>query len=137
MFAKKAAAIFVGLLFAFILCEVILRIYNPFQSRVRGNEIILKSNYRQTIEMNPTVAGLDSKIKYSTNSLGFRGPELPKDAEKSIKIITVGGSTTECSLISDDSTWSARLYRKLHGDNPAVWLNNAGIDGCSTLVTLF
>lgn len=132
MFAKKAAAILVGLVFAFVLCEVILRIYNPFQSRVRGNEIILKSNYKQTIEMNPAVPGLDLKIRYSTNSLGFRGPELPKDTTGIIKIITVGGSTTECSLLSDDSTWSARLYQKLLSNHSSLWLNNAGIDGCST-----
>lgn len=132
MWFKKLITILIGLVIAFGLCELILRIYNPFNSRIRGNEIILKSNYRKKVEIVPPVKGLEKSILYSTNSLGFRGPELPENKKGLIKLITVGGSTTECSLLSDDSTWSSRLYIKLNTSNPNIWLNNAGIDGCSS-----
>lgn len=132
MWIKKLISVTLGLLFAFFLCELVLRIYNPFQSRVRGNEIILKSNYKKKITIDPPVKGLENSILYSTNSLGFRGPELPEKTDGLIRIITVGGSTTECSLLSDDSTWSSRLYRKLKASQPDIWLNNAGLDGCSS-----
>lgn len=129
---KKLLTILIGVIVSLILCEIILRIYNPYQSRVRGNEIILKSNYKKKIIVEPEIRGLEKKVLYSTNSLGFRGPEPPKDWDKALTIVTVGGSTTECSLLSDDSTWSAHLYRRLLAENSNVWLNNAGLDGCST-----
>lgn len=132
MFIKKLLSIVFGVLFAFFLCEIVLRIYNPFQSRVRGNEIILKSNYSKKIVIDPPILGLENKVKYSTNALGFRGEAPPKDWSSRITLITVGGSTTECSLLSDDSTWTAKLYQKLKKDIPSVWVNNAGLDGCST-----
>lgn len=131
-FLKKSLTILIGIIISLVLCEIVLRIYNPFQSRVRGNEIILKSNYRRNVEIEPAINGLDRKIVYSTNSLGFRGPEPPKEWDKALTIMTIGGSTTECSLLSDDSTWSAHLYTKFKKDNPEVWLNNAGLDGCSS-----
>lgn len=134
MFLKKLIAILIGVVISFFLCEVILRIYNPFRSRVKGNEIILKSNYKKTVVIDPHINGLNDQIRFSTNSIGFRGPEPPSETDwgKALTILTIGGSTTECSLLDDDSTWSAHLYRKLHGSNPSVWLNNAGMDGCST-----
>lgn len=133
MLLKKLFSVLFGLIFAFVLCEIVLRIYNPFQSRVRGNEIILKSNYKRKSVIDPGIPGLDPIVFYSTNSLGFRGPEPIRDRrENEIRVLTVGGSTTECSLLSDDSTWSARLYARLRKDNGNVWLNNAGLDGCST-----
>lgn len=129
---KKILTIFIGIVVSLVLCEIVLRIYNPFQSRVRGNEIILKSNYKRTVVIEPEISGLDKEVKYSTNSLGFRGPEPPKDWEKSLTIIAIGGSTTECSLLSDDSTWSAQLFSLLKQNDKQIWLNNAGLDGCST-----
>lgn len=132
MWYKKLLSVFFGLLLAFVLCEIVLRIYNPFQSRIRGNEIILKSNFRKKVLIDPPVNGLEKEVKYSTNSLGFRGPEAPDNREAATSILSVGGSTTECSLLSDDSTWTARLYTDLKKDFPGVWMNNAGLDGCSS-----
>jgi lysophospholipase L1-like esterase len=132
MFLKKLLTIFIAVLVSLVLCEIVLRIYNPFQSRVRGNEIILKSNYKKTVVIDPPVNGLDKSIKYSTNSIGFRGPEPPKEWDDALTFITVGGSTTECSLLADDSTWAAQLFSKIKKDHSNAWLNNAGIDGCSS-----
>jgi lysophospholipase L1-like esterase len=132
MWFKKFLTILIGVVISIGLCEIVLRIYNPFQSRVRGNEIILKSNYKRQVMIDPPVKGLDASVKYSTNSLGFRGPEPPKQWDEATTIITIGGSTTECSLLSDDSTWTAHLYSKLKASNPGVWMNNAGLDGCSS-----
>lgn len=132
MFLKKFLSIVFGVLFAFFLCEIVLRIYNPFQSRVRGNEIILKSNYKRKSVIEPRINGLDPVVFYSSNSIGFRGPEPPKKWDEATTIVTIGGSTTECSLLSDDSTWPAKLYKKLGPNVPNLWLNNAGMDGCSS-----
>lgn len=134
MWFKKSLTVLFGVILSLVLCEIILKIYNPFQSRVRGNEIILKSNYKRNVVIDPPIKGLQNQFTYSTNSIGFRGPEPPKgdDWNKALTILTIGGSTTECSLLADDSTWSAHLFQQLKSKNPAVWLNNAGLDGCST-----
>lgn len=129
---KKIISIIIGCLIAFVLCEFILRIYNPFQSRIRGQEIILKSHFKKQISITPQVNGLNSNIIYSTNELGFRGETKPKDWEQKTTIITVGGSTTECSLLDDDSTWPQQLFKMMQKANSKVWVNNAGIDGCSS-----
>jgi lysophospholipase L1-like esterase len=49
-----------------------------------------------------------------------------------LKIITVGGSTTECHFLNDDKTWPYLLGHALADSFRGCWLNNAGMDGHST-----
>ncbi len=83
-----------------LLMELALRIYNPFHFRIKGDKILLPINERETIvnEINPK---LDPVIINTRNSIGFRGPEPPKEWEHDLTIITIGGSTTECHFLSD------------------------------------
>ena len=115
----------------FIAMEIILRIYNPFPFRLKGDEIILPVDTKLTIhnEINPK---LDSQIVNTRNGLGFRGAEKPADLAQYLSIVTVGGSTTECHFNSDDKTWPAILGTELQNSFRNVWLNNAGLDGHST-----
>jgi lysophospholipase L1-like esterase len=115
----------------FILLEIVLRIYNPFQFRLKGDRILLPVNQSQIIH-NSINAKLDTLIVNSRNSLGFRGPEKPQHFEDLLSIITVGGSTTECHFLSDDKTWPHLLGEILKDSLPGIWLNNAGFDGHST-----
>lgn len=119
------------LVIVFILLEIILRIYNPFHLRLKGDKIILPVNRHQTItnDINPK---LDSIISNDRNGLGFRGPEWPADGKKHLTLITVGGSTTECHLLDDQHTWPFLLGKKLGDSLNNVWMNNAGLDGHST-----
>lgn len=119
------------LVIVFILLEIILRLYNPFHLRLKGDKIILPVNRHQTItnDINPK---LDSIITNDRNGLGFRGPEWPGDGKKYLTLITVGGSTTECRFLDDRRTWSFLLGQKLADSLNDVWLNNAGMDGHST-----
>lgn len=128
---KKLKSIGLGILAGIIICEALLRIYNPMPAAVKNGKLLLPAN-QQKIFTNTWISKLDKKIYYSKNSLGFRGPELPSDTKGLLSIITVGGSTTECKYLSDSSTWPFQLYLKLKLDNPHLWLNNAGIDGHTT-----
>jgi len=128
---KNIKAIGFGILTGLILCEIILRIYNPFPFAVKKGRLILPAN-QDKIFTNNWIQKLDHKIHYSRNSLGFRGPELPDSISKLLSVITIGGSTTECKFQSDSITWSFLLYQALKSQNDRVWLNNAGIDGHST-----
>lgn len=128
---KRLLSVSLGILAGIIACELALRIYNPVPSAVKNGKLLLPAN-QQRVFTNTWISKLDKKILYSKNSLGFRGPELPGNKNNLLTIITVGGSTTECKYLSDSATWPARLYGLLHHNDPAVWLNNAGIDGHTT-----
>lgn len=125
---KKLRAIGLGVLAGILLCELALRIYNPVPAAVKNGKLLLPANQHRVFT-NTWISKLDKKIRYSKNSLGFRGPELPAGSGDILSIITIGGSTTECKYLSDSSTWPFQLYQRLHNRDSMVWLNNAGIDG--------
>lgn len=131
-FSKDILALSIGLGISLIILEVFLHFYNPFPSRFRGNKIQLKTNYKRNIIIEPRIKGLDSMIQYSANKLGFRGEDQPEGFDKYYSIITIGGSTTECSLLDDSKTWTAQLGNKLRRTHSKLWINNAGLDGAST-----
>ena len=128
---KKCLSILLGILVALIICEIILHFYNPLPFAVAKGKLVLPAN-QQTVFKNTWIKKLDNNIYYSRNALGFRGP-LPTDSvNKLLSIICIGGSTTECRYISDSLTWPYLLSQQLKDSFPAVWVNNAGVDGHST-----
>ena len=128
---KHLFAIIFGVFLAFIILEIILRIWHPFQYTVKGDKIILAANIRVKMK-NKWIKKLDDTIYYSRNRIGLRGEEWPLDPEKFTTIITVGGSTTECKFLSDSCTWPEKLRNRLNLRMGNIRLNNAGLDGHST-----
>ncbi|MES1220084.1 MAG: SGNH/GDSL hydrolase family protein [Bacteroidota bacterium] len=128
---RNIKALCFGVFFGLLICEIILRIYNPFPFALKKGKLILPSN-QVKVYTNKWIPKLDRKIHYSRNSLGFRGPEPTDSVSRLLSIITIGGSTTECKFQSDSLTWSFLLYKALKHQNDSIWLNNAGIDGHST-----
>lgn len=128
---NNVKALVFGVLVALLLVEVLLRIFQPFSFRVKHGKIVLPAN-QQITHNNPGSPKLEAIIHYTRNSIGLRGAELPKHPEQYVKIITIGGSTTECSYNSDSLTWPELLKNKLQQHIPNLWLNNAGLDGTST-----
>jgi len=123
--AAIQAAIFLAL------AEIGLRIYNPLPFRVRGDRIVLPVYQRYRFQ-NDGASKLDPVIYHTKNSIGFRGPEPPADFGRHLTLLTIGGSTTECLFLSDGKTWTDALARHLSREWPAIWVNNAGLDGQST-----
>jgi hypothetical protein len=121
-----------GCLLALLIIEVALRIRNPFESRVKGNEIILPADREYVFEARG-VRGIDSTIVHKKNSIGFRGPERPEEGTGDLlSIIAIGGSTTECFYLSDGKDWPALTGECLEEEMCGIWVNNAGLDGHST-----
>lgn len=125
------ALLLLGAFLSLALLEVFLRVFNPLGSRLWGDRIVLQPNRSQTIT-NVRNPRLDPTIHFSRNSLGFRGPEPPRDFGGSLTLLTVGGSTTECWFLSDGKDWPAVLGRRLAERFTDVWVNNAGMEGHST-----
>jgi lysophospholipase L1-like esterase len=126
-----ALALGFGVLVALVIAEVGLRLYNPIELRLRGTRIVLPTNTHTVLRLE-NARQLASPIRMSRNSLGFRGPEPPSPFDAAVSILAIGGSTTECRLLSDDETWPAVLERRLAPRVPRLWLDNAGLDGHST-----
>ena len=124
------------LLFTFLAAEMLLRIYNPFPSRIKGDKVILPANQTYYYH-NKKVSSLDKEIRIRYNSLGFQGPEKPANYDSCLSIVTVGGSTTACMYISTENTWPTLLSNRLSNSFSNVWLNNAGRDGHSSFGHMF
>jgi lysophospholipase L1-like esterase len=123
-------ALLVGILAAVALLECGLRIFEPFPVRVLGDRIILAAN-REWRSEGPAGSLLDPEIVHRRNNIGFRGEDyLP--SQDSLRLFVVGGSTSACTYLSEGKTWPDRLRQRLQESFPAVWLNNAGLDGHST-----
>jgi len=114
-----------------IVFEALLHIYNPLPFRVRGNRIILPVHQHYVFTIDGTTK-LDHVVHHTKNSLGFRGPEPPRDFSSRLTVLTIGGSTTECLFLSDGKTWTDEMARRLAQTFPDIWVNNAGLDGQST-----
>lgn len=110
--------------------EILLRIYNPIPFRLKGDKIQLPINQKYVFQNDLPV--FDSVIVHRKNSLGFRGEELPKHPEKFVKIIAIGGSTTECFFNSEDKAWPQVMQAEWRKSKPNVWVNNAGLNGHSS-----
>jgi lysophospholipase L1-like esterase len=131
--AGKIFLLFFGVFLAFIILEAYLRIYNPFGFRIKNDRIVLPANKIYRFQ-NKKLEKFDREILIKKNSIGFRGEEPPegKTFEDFLTIITIGGSTTECSLTSEGKTWTDLLGKNLKASFKQVWINNAGLDGHST-----
>jgi len=75
----------------------------------------------------PGVSGIK---KFTVNEIGLRGPPVPQDGNP-YRIVTIGGSTTECAALDDSEEWPHLLMEGLNARQASrrVWVGNAGISG--------
>ena len=111
--------------------EILLRMFEPVEMRLQGNQIHLTTNHALIIENNK-IDKLDRQIRQTRNSIGFRGENPPLNFKQTLTLLAVGGSTTECYYLSDGETWPEVLGNALKASFSPIWINNAGLDGHST-----
>lgn len=121
--------IILGTIVGILIIELTLRIYNPIKLPFKKS-IFINHNADIKIINNKGLKDIDDSIYVHKNSLGFRGPEMNRNHK--LKIIFVGGSTTECFYISDGQDWPSIIGKKLTTTDSTIWVNNAGISGHST-----
>lgn len=103
-----------------------LRTEAPFHSR--------GTNLRLLFEPVPeTMPGLEGAAIYTTDRWGMR-PDLAENDRYTMRLLCVGGSSTECTYLDDSETWPARLMYELNKSNtpPFTWIASMGISGYST-----
>ena len=129
--AKNFILLIASCLFCLFISELVLRIYNPFELRLRGNQIELPRNKTYIFEQNVSKR-VKKTIIHTKNSLGFRGSNPPNKFDEHLTIIAVGGSTTECLFLTDNTDWPYILGKLLASHFNKIWINNTGLDGHST-----
>jgi lysophospholipase L1-like esterase len=130
----KLLVVLISTALGLLAAEVALRIHNPLGFRMRGNTIVLPVNkvYHIHADASSRTDQLEANVVHTKNSLGFRGPEPPKDFAGWLTVVAVGGSTTECFYLNDGRTWPERLGARLQPGLRKVWVENAGLDGQTT-----
>jgi len=121
----KFVLVLIGFGFGLAIAEIAVRIiWHP-------QLIAWQRNLKTEIQIDPAIIhGVAGPAHISTNSSGIRGDEWSSDRSKEYRILTIGGSTTECLLNDQPNTWPAQLQTKLGTLNGRkVWVGNAGHGG--------
>ena len=121
-------AILLGTFIALVLGEALLRLFWK-----EGSHYYLWPPGYQT-ELTPRVElmpGVEPVAHLRVNSNGIRGSEWSDDRKSEYRIITIGGSTTECLYLDQAANWSTLLEKGLddQAGEPAVWVGNLGRAG--------
>lgn len=123
-FLKKLA--FSGLVFILllVLAEIVLSAIGLFP-----NDYYTQTpNAKHTYDKNPSnVKGVSGFYEMTFDALGSRSASDYTKATH--KIIALGGSTTICSVLTQEKTWTALLDKKLGDD---YWVGNFGRPGNSS-----
>ncbi len=108
--------------------ELFARLVDVDPAYVRSGRVRRACGCRE-LRIQHAPPGMDSSVCYCINKLGLRGT-LPHDS--SVRIITLGNSTTECAYIDDAAAWPHLLACELTVEGHDVWVGNAGVNGTST-----
>jgi len=123
--AARLTAASVSLVASVVLVELTLRVVRDPHEFLAYHRNSVKKFYPND-EITPGVEGV---TLFTTNSFGTRGPE--PDGER-FRILTVGGSTTACTILDDSETWPHLVMEELNERSPdgkLAWVTNSGIDG--------
>jgi len=91
--------------------------------------LAIPHNVKRTISAAPLYPG-GGEFVYRRDAYGLRGSGV--DPAR-IRILTLGGSTTNQLYLPEEATWQAVLERSLRRGGRDVVVANAGLDGQSTL----
>jgi hypothetical protein len=131
-FARKLALSFLAILFGcglgLIGAELLLRAL----SRGTDKYYLWPPNLTATFKPLPAnVHGVSPEAHIQVNSEGIIGPEWGANRDKEYRILTLGGSTTECIMLDQSMHWGALVGKGLGKtvDGRAVWAGNVGRSG--------
>ena len=119
---------FYNLLFLFLVFILIELIFGNWFFGPKFSSLIIKRNITKV--WNPTHYDSDHAAMYKKDEFGFRGNY--KNISD-VRILTIGGSTTDERWIDENLTWSHMLQKKLENTYINIKVANAGVMGQSTI----
>lgn len=114
----------VSVTFTVAIAEICLRFLFP------AGYLIWEPHLNRTfLPAQGVMPGISGESRFQTNSRGLRADEL--GATDAYRVLTIGGSTTECLYLDQSETWPQVLQDTLNknGRTPRVWVGNAGMSG--------
>ena len=117
--------------FSLVAAELVVRFFYP--SPVKEGFFIWPPNLQMTFTPSDRIMpGVSGPSVFRVNSYGIRGEEVL--SKHRIRILAIGGSTTECLYLDQKETWPYLVQEKLNAaiGEEAVWVGNAGKSGMST-----
>ncbi|MCA8955296.1 MAG: SGNH/GDSL hydrolase family protein [Planctomycetes bacterium] len=107
------------------LAELLLRALEGSRGGIRTH--VWPPGLHQTFTVPAGVMpGVSAPTRFSINRDGIRGDPLGNHA---LRILAVGGSTTECLYLDDQKAWPALLQRRLAATGLDCWVGNVGKSG--------
>ena len=118
-----------SILLGFLLGESVVSCLYPSSTKYYVWEPYTKNTFLPRPDIMP---GIEGESRFFINSGGLRADEV--SFKNTYKILTVGGSTTECLYLDQEEAWPYRLQTKLNELQQChhVWVANAGKSGMNT-----
>jgi lysophospholipase L1-like esterase len=130
-FSTQLVLAVVSTILALSAVEFTLRAIGPWRTADVMNFHRRPPNYHEVFSAEAGVLpGVWGPTHYSTNAQGVRGPEMPARG-KALRILCIGGSTTECTYVDDKDFWPALLNKSLSSTAP-VWVGAVAKGGAAT-----
>lgn len=129
---KNIAASLVGLVFALVLIEIVLTWFLPPPLRYVYPQPLYDVDEQLGWIMKPHQHAFTVDKPVTTNSLGFRSPEIPSRKPPGVlRVLCLGDSQTFGNGVAQDRTYPARLQARMFAaaDAPPVEVINTGVQG--------
>ncbi len=123
--------IILALITALVISEFGLRFYFSIKN-TNNKYYVWPPNLHKISRPTPgTMPGVNGIAHFNVNSEGIRGDEFSKGDQ--YRILTIGGSTTECLFLDQEKSWPYALQNKLNSLHTSkFWVGNVGKSGLST-----
>jgi len=127
---KNLALTISSIVIGLVVCEIILGLVYPEPPIF--SYFVWPPYLKEIFKIEPGVMpGIYGDSFFSINSAGIRGDEFSGDQD--YRILTLGGSTTECILLDDKEAWPYLLQKKLSGSTGRnVWVGNVAKSGLNS-----
>jgi lysophospholipase L1-like esterase len=126
--AARIVTVLLSCVIGLVVAEVLLRIVSPPNDRY----YVWMPNQSAELRPMPNVMpGVGPLARFHVNSQGIIGQEWGAERDREYRILTVGGSTTECLYLDQEKSWPALVQTGLKetADGRKVWVGNLGKAG--------
>ena len=123
---KRILLLLIGTILGLAVAEGALRFLQPSSAnRINVAPPGLSQEFAPAERFMP---GVGSKSTFSINAEGIRGEAF--DAGQEVRVLAIGGSTTECLYLDDALAWPAVLQARLNAkSSKRHWVGNVGKSG--------
>jgi hypothetical protein len=133
--ARRTLYVLIALLVVYCAVEVKLRLVFRDRPDFRTHLYLWPPLARMGVRVSQPVPGLEPRSTIvTTSSGGLRADEVDVRDDSVFRIMTLGGSVTECLLLGDGDTWPHQVQTILRERNRRhVWVGNAGRSGHNSI----